>query len=458
MPNKNKSLKNKGLRQTGADHQAPFESRIARLTLIANLIPTLLLLATLWYFEVSIYLLAIVAVILLFLTLYSVSTVWSQAQFQFRSLHNLLEAIVHGDYSFRGVIADKQGAFGELIGTINELARTLQKQRRQSEESQLLVQKVVDQIDVAILAWDDEKKIHLINPAASTLLSRNKPSSEHSTITTLPDALNFTDEMRVGETQVKLLSFHGEQARYRLHLERFISEGGTHQLLFLTDISNILRREEKRAWRNLVRVLSHEINNSLTPLKSFSATLSRQIEQRESDDKLKGELLDGMSVIRNRTDSLVNFVKSYNEIAKLPEPNKQAIELSSLIEPQIKLFEQNPVSLRGDSLTLDVDASQIEQVLINLLKNAAEASEPGSPISIGWTSNDQQLTLTIEDQGIGIQSSDNLFTPYYTTKKEGSGIGLVLCQQIIEAHGGSLSLANSERGQGCVATITLPLH
>ena len=445
-------------RPTNKDQQTPFESRIARLTFIANIIPTVALIIALWIFDVSVYLLAIIAVTFLFLTLYSVSTVWSQAQYQFRSLHNLLDAIVHGDYSFRGVSGDRTGAFGELIGTINELARTLQRQRRQSEESQLLVQKVVDQIDVAIIAWDDKKRIHLINPAANTLLTPRSSRDDREPLTTLPAALEFTEAMRVGETQVKMLSFHGEQARFRLHLEKFIAEGGTHHLLFLTDVSNILRREEKRAWRNLVRVMSHEINNSLTPLKSFSSTLSRQIEQRETDEKLKTELLEGMNVISNRADSLTSFVRSYNEIAKLPEPNKQPTQLRELLSRLVQLFPNNPVSILGDEITLELDKSQIEQVLINLLKNAAEASDPGDPIAIDWKKADTQLILTIQDRGTGIQNPDNLFTPYYTTKSEGSGIGLVFCQQVVEAHDGSLSLANANEGEGSVASLSLPLN
>ena len=443
---------------TNKDQQTPFESRIARLTFIANIVPTAALIIALWVFDVSVYLLAIIAVTFLFLTLYSVSTVWSQAQYQFRSLHNLLDAIVHGDYSFRGVSGDRTGAFGELIGTINELARTLQRQRRQSEESQLLVQKVVDQIDVAIVAWDDKKHIHLINPAANTLLTSRSPKGDRDPVSTLPTTLEFTETMRVGETQVKMLSFHGEQARYRLHLEKFIAEGGTHHLLFLTDVSNILRREEKRAWRNLVRVMSHEINNSLTPLKSFSSTLSRQIEQRETDEKLKTELLEGMNVISSRADSLTNFVRSYNEIAKLPEPDKQATQLRELLLRLVQLFPNNPVSIPEEDISLHLDRSQIEQVLINLLKNAAEASEAGSPIAVDWEQSDEQLVLTIQDFGTGIQNPDNLFTPYYTTKSEGSGIGLVFCQQVAEAHGGSLSLENLEERKGCIATLVLPVH
>lgn len=442
---------------TSKDQQTPFESRIARLTFIANIIPTAALIIALWIFDVSVYLLAIIAVTFLFLTLYSVSTVWSQAQYQFRSLHNLLDAIVHGDYSFRGVSGDRTGAFGELIGTINDLARTLQRQRRQSEESQLLVQKVVDQIDVAIVAWDDKKHIHLINPAANTLLTPKSSQEDRELLSTLPATLEFTESMRVGETQVKMLAFHGEQARYRLHLEKFIAEGGTHHLLFLTDVSNILRREEKRAWRNLVRVMSHEINNSLTPLKSFSSTLSRQIEQRETDAKLKTELLEGMHVISSRADSLTNFVRSYNEIAKLPEPDKKPTELRELLLRLVQLFPNNPVTIPDEEMTLTLDKSQIEQVLINLLKNAAEASDVDDPIVVDWKQADAQLVLTIRDQGTGIQNPDNLFTPYYTTKNEGSGIGLVFCQQVVEAHGGSLILTNASDEEGSVASLSLPL-
>tara|TARA_R110001592_G_scaffold1277_4_gene7517 strand:- start:1433 stop:2800 length:1368 start_codon:yes stop_codon:yes gene_type:complete len=430
------------------------ERQLTLLTLLANLIPSSLVVFLLFYFEVSAYLIGIVVFLLLFLTLYCVSSVWRQSQYQFRSLHNLLEAIVQGDYSFRGSRRFGDSAFGALISTINDLANTLYKQRLKSEESQLLVKKVVDQIDVAIIAWDQRQTIQLINPAARRLL--NFPEDQLGKLL-LPPLLDFANELKVGETQVQELQFQEVRGRYRLHLERFITDGDTHNLLFLTNLSSILRLEERRAWRNLVRVLSHEINNSLSPLKSFSATLNTQIQKRETDAELKRELTEGMNIIGHRADSLAKFVQRYYEIAKLPEPDRKATDFQQCLAGLSKLFPGNEIRFEGKQVTLAIDQAQIEQVIINLIKNAVEAAASGSLVEVQWLAHGSALVVRVIDNGSGIQNIENIFTPFYTTKASGSGIGLVLCQQIVEAHDGDLSLANRQDGQGCVATIRLPL-
>ncbi|MDP3517592.1 MAG: ATP-binding protein [Pseudohongiella sp.] len=441
-----------------ADKSVQLENRLALFALAACLVPSLLLIAALAFFGVSVYLLGLVSVFLLFLVVYCVSTIWRQTQFQFRSLHNLLAAIVSGDYSFRGARKPGSGAFGELIATINELADTLQRQRLESEESQLLVQKVVDQIDVAIVAWDQTHHIRLTNPAARRLLQLAPSDLEPSDAPQLPAVLiEACATMSVGETSVKHLRLSQGTGRYRLHLEQFIVEGDTHFLLFITNISSILRVEERRAWRNLVRVLSHEINNSLSPLKSFSNTLMAQIEKRERDIQLKQELMEGLTVIGRRADSLANFVQNYHTIARLPEPEKKPCDIQLLMRSLSKLFPEACLVLDGEPCTVALDSSQFEQVLINLIKNAMEASGKQDEIVLRWRQEETRLMIRISDQGMGIQNPENLFTPYYSTKPGGSGIGLVFCQQVIEAHDGSLILQNRQQGQGCEVIISLPL-
>ncbi len=437
----------------------PVERQLAGLTLVANLLPSLFLLGVLWYVDTSAYILAILAVLLSFFTIYTVNAVWRLAEFQFKSIHNLLDAAVRGDYSFRGSSSKLAGPSGELMTTINDLADTMQRQRLQSEESQLLVQKVVDQIDVAIIAWDQANRIKLLNPAASQLLGMSlKLDIEVESQPSLPQVLLFANAMEVSETQVKDLSIGNQRGRFRLRLERFISEGDTNNLLFMTNVSSILRLEERRAWRNLVRVLSHEINNSLTPLKSFSNSLKTQIEKRETDPNLKQELLDGMSVIGKRADTLANFVRSYHKIAKLPEPSKAPANFRQLMEGLVKLFPDNDIELQGKALDVPLDSAQIEQVMINLIKNAAEASQENQAIEVAWQQEGQELTVYVRDNGEGIQNPENLFTPYYTTKPTGSGIGLVFCQQVVEAHEGYLSISNRPGTPGCEARFTLPLN
>lgn len=442
------------------------EDSITLITLLATLIPSALLVACLWMFGLSIYLISIVAIFLFFLLIYSIVTVRRRIQGQTRGLHNLIEAISIGDYSFRGLTQNNKGVYGDITAVINSLAQTLQRQRLQSEESQLLLKKVVDQIDVAIIAWNEREELQLINPAAKRIL-RAAETTHHETEpqsgSEIPESLNFVKEMKAGESVLKNLEFGNTRGQFRLFMERFISEGDTHSLLFLTNVSSILRHEEKRAWQNLVRVLSHEINNSLTPLKTLSETLTRQVIKREQDEQLKTEITDGMSIVSSRANALVEFVKSYQLVAKLPPPKKAPIHLSDLVKRVVGLFPDQNIVTEGEHLSIDVDATQFEQALINLVKNAVEANlsnaaeHPSEPIEISWATNAASLFLKIKDSGPGIQISDNLFTPFYTTKSEGSGIGLVLSKQVIEAHEGFLSLDNASHGSGCVATVQLPL-
>lgn len=447
----------KALKKQPHDNIELLESRLALLVLAATLTPSILLLFCLWYFSVSYFLVAILAVFLFFLIAYSVFTVIRQTQAHSRGIHSLLEAIVRGDYSFRGAAMPSGGPSSELVNTVNALAKRLQSQRLQSEESQLLVQKVVDQIDVAIIAWDQQHRVRMVNPAAKKLNVFKLAETDEQMSNPVTDELSaLTRDMKAGETQVKDIELLNHRGRYRLHLERFVSEGEIHHLLFMTNVSSILRHEEKRAWRNLVRVLSHEINNSLTPLKSFSATLETQIEKRETDPKLKTELLEGMRIIGSRAESLSNFVESYHQLARLPDPVKKPHDFSLLIQRVTKLFSGSSVLLTGSPVVLTIDSAQIEQVLINLIKNAEEANAETERIEVLWTEQEDNLIVTIRDYGCGIQNLENMFTPYYTTKTGGSGIGLVFCQQIVEAHEGYLSIQNRKDNSGCEVIMSLP--
>lgn len=440
-----------------SEKRVPIDRRLSRTTLVASVVPSVLSIFFLLLTDASLYIVGIVAILLGFLTVFAVSSVWRDTQYQFRSLHNLLDAVVNGDYSLRGANSIRDGAFGELIATINALANTMQRQRLQSEESQLLMLKVVDQIDVAIIAWNQNRQIQLINPAAKDLLGvHNKLDEQSGNFGSIPDSLIFAINMPTGTTDVKNITFEASQGRFRVHREHFISEGRTQSLLFITNVSNILRLEEQRAWRNLVRVLSHEINNSLTPLKSFSSTLIKQVELREQDAELKSELVEGMSVIGDRAESLRDFVQSYHKIAQLPEPDKKKTDISELMHRLAKLFPQTEIRLEGSKAVVEIDAAQIEQVVINLIKNSIEASSETDPVEIVWKIEGSQLQIQIVDSGEGILNPENLFTPYYTTKVSGSGIGLVFCQQVIEAHGGYMDVSNRLEHQGCVVKISLP--
>lgn len=444
------------------------ELQQALVTLAGNLIPSMLVLACLWYLQVSPYLWLLAAVLLGFLTLFTTFSIWRNASFQFRSLHNLLEAMVKGNYTLRGA-RGQGGSYDKLVTVINELADTLHKQRMQSEEKQLLLLKVIHQIDVAILAWDDSNRIQLMNPAAAALLNlpNEKPEEMHSdkAAVVLPLSIDFANSMPVGKAQLRDLEFGNNRGRYVLFKERFIADGNTRHLLFMTNIAGILREEEKKAWQNLIRVLSHEINNSLTPLNSLSRTLIKQVELREQDETLARELINGMSIIGKRAETLTNFLQNYKKLTSLPEPVLAPVEVKQLVTGVCTLFAGQGITISGAPVIVKMDAAQMEQVLINLIKNAVEANEsaaaievhPDSAIDITWYCAENQLKLLINDTGDGLASKENLFTPFYTTKSKGSGIGLSLCRQIVEAHRGQLVLNNRKDRPGCTVSIVLPL-
>jgi signal transduction histidine kinase len=245
-----------------------------------------------------------------------------------------------------------------------------------------------------------------------------------------------------------------------LRKTKFRQYGAPHTLLLLDDVSVPLQEEEQAAWKRLVRVLGHELSNSLAPIKSIAGSLLARVDRMSGD---KAELHDfrrGLSVVEGRADSLHRFVQSYRLLAQLPPPHRRTIRLGALLERVVLLEQRLPVQLDpGPPLELNADPDQLEQMFINLLANAVDASlSNGShPVHAAWVREESDLLVTIEDQGLGIANVDNLFVPFYTTKPTGSGVGLALAQQIARAHGGEITLVNREDGEGARATVRLPL-
>ncbi|WDE03842.1 GHKL domain-containing protein [Thalassomonas viridans] len=449
-----------------APKKLSFEAQLTRLSLTASLPLFCLLIPVMFYAGISIYLI-LLTILLSGLTLvYCHVKIHQKSAYQFRSLTNILEAMLQDDYSLRARSDHNHDALNELVKTINGLAQKLNRQRIETAESQLLLQTVINNIDVAIVALNDRQEIMLSNPASDKLLGltgdnpRAKPEL-------LPPAL--LESLQPGQSKVMPLTFGQRQGRYKVHMEAFRETGLQHRLLFLTDVSSLLRNEERNAWQSLVRVISHEINNSLAPIASISQTLTRLLTRQQLQEAHKENLLEGLSIISQRSQNLKNFVNSYKQIARLPEPDKKKTAVTALLDKITPLFQEQSLAITpGADIELLIDPVQMEQVLINLLKNAQEAmhgqqgdvgQEPQAPgkITISWQQENDLFILKITDEGTGISNPENLFVPFYTTKKQGSGIGLGLCRQILEMHQGKLSLDNRNDKTGCVAVIELPL-
>lgn len=349
----------------------------------------------------------------------------------------------------------RNGELAEMVELVNSLARRLSQQRSESVESQMLLNTVIDHIDVAIVAIDENNGICFYNPAAKKLFKLDKTNANQS----LPAQIEFAQAFSAGNHRVVELNLHGQQGRYNVHVEAYRDSGYQRKLLFITDVSTLLRSEERKAWRNLVRVISHEINNSLTPIASISQTLKRIIEKQQAEPGAQ-ELIEGLTIISERATGLGEFVKSYRQLSKLPDPKREWLPLRPFFERIKHLFEKMEIRLDCHAeLLVCMDPVQMEQVFINILKNAIESIDQAGVvglISIKCEFLDSVVRMTISDNGAGISNPDNLFVPFYSTKKHGSGIGLVLCRQIVETHKGHFSIVNRQECVGCQVVLELP--
>jgi two-component system, NtrC family, nitrogen regulation sensor histidine kinase NtrY len=367
---------------------------------------------------------------------------------------NLLGALREGDYSIRGTGAKPGSGLDLVMIEINALGDTLHRQRAEAIESTALLTSVMGAIDVAVFAFDMDDRLMLANPAAERLIGR--PAAQ--LIGRAADDLGL-DRCLTGDTP-RLLDqpFGPGSGRLELRRSSFRRDGKPHQLLVFADLSRALREEEQQAWQRIVRVLSHEINNSLTPIKSIAHSIKRMIA-RVPDVPRAAEIQDGLSLIETRSGSLGRFLRAYAQLARLPKPQTRPVRLLPLARRIAELENRLPVEVRArEDVEIAADPDQLEQLLINVIRNAVDATlETSGQVWIDWTRGDGSVRITIEDEGPGLPDTANLFVPFFTTKPSGSGIGLALSRQIAEAHGGSFTLENREE-RGCRAVLRLPLE
>jgi nitrogen fixation/metabolism regulation signal transduction histidine kinase len=366
---------------------------------------------------------------------------------------NLLGALHEGDYSIRGTGAKPGSAADLVMKEINSLGNTLQRQRSEAVESTALLSSVMGAIDVAVFAFDMNENIVLANPAAERLL--NKSSGD--IVGKSAGALRLHAYLS-GDTPRLVEGAFGAGTRLELRRSTFYRDGRPHQLLVFADLSRALREEQQLAWQRIVRVLSHEINNSLTPIKSIAHSIRRMIS-RIPDVPRAAEIQDGLNLIETRSGALGRFLRQYAQLAKLPKPQERPIQILPLARRIAELENRLPIGIRAEAdVQVEADPDQLEQLLINIVRNAVDATlETGGHVWIDWTRNDGFLQVTIEDEGPGLPDTSNLFVPFFTTKPQGSGIGLALSRQIAEAHGGTLALENRTPDKGCRAILRLPL-
>ncbi|MFP1730540.1 sensor histidine kinase [Lonsdalea quercina] len=428
------------------------ESLQQRLLIIASLPSSLTIIVLMIWNDYSGYLIALVALICLTLIGYCSLMTRQVLNFQLTTLTNLIEAITHNDFSLRGKRQKTDSELNGLIDMINKLASSMQKQRLHVKQQQYLVRKVLNNIDVAIVALNSDQEIAFVNETAVSLLGQPAKALKGLAL----NELSFRSLFELPANSVVEYQFPKRRGRYKIILEKYFEDGKKQQLLFITDVSQLLREEEYRAWRNLLRVMSHEINNTLTPIASLSQMLLSAVPDDGKEENQ--DLRDGLDIINERALNLKSFVDSYRKLTSLPLPQKAPHNIDSLIRKILTLFEHRQTHIIfSEDVVVSIDAVQIEQMLINILKNADEAmSSPEGAIYLSWRVIDNEFCLKILDEGCGIGNTENIFVPFYSVKKNGSGIGLMLSRQIVESHGGYFSLTNREDRPGCKVTIKFP--
>ena len=384
--------------------------------------------------------------------------------FPLQSLANLLEALREGDFSLRGRRWDERDAMGEVMREVNLLSSTLREQRLGALEATALLRRVMEEIDVAVFAFDEDRRVRLANRAAERLVAQpiERLIGQEANELGLAEALEGEPSRSF---RGRFPGDPGDPAAgggpWALRRSSFREGGRPLQLLVLADLSRALRQEERGVWQRIIRVLGHELNNSLTPVKSMAATLSSLLDKTPRPDDWESDVRRGLKVISERSEGLARFVGAYGQLARLPKPSKVAVDVGPWIERVAALETRLAVAVQeGPAISIDADPDQLDQLLINLTRNAADASLVNrGQVWVSWRlESEQTLEVLVEDEGPGISNPGNLFVPFFTTKPGGSGIGLALSRQIAEGHEGSLHLENRRDGPGCRAVLRLPLH
>jgi nitrogen fixation/metabolism regulation signal transduction histidine kinase len=387
--------------------------------------------------------------------LLAISYVRRAAAYPWRTMSSMIEAVRSGDYAVRARAGRAGDPVSEALTELNRLGDALRDRRLEALEVNSLLQTVLEQIDVALFAFDAGGRLQLVNPAGAQLLAEPAAALAGRGAT----ELGLRPLLEAGASSVKECVLPGGAGRWRVRHSTFREAGRPLELLVLSDLTRELREEELLAWQRLVRVLGHELNNSLTPIQSIARSLDTLVRNEAPPPDWRDDLLQGLAVIASRSDALARFVSSYARLARLPAPERHRIELEPLLRNVLGVFPDGRVELlAGTNVVIDADRDQIEQALINLLQNALDATGTlDGRITLGWRTAGRWVEIRVNDMGPGLANPANLFVPFFTTRAGGSGVGLVLCRKIAEGHGGTVTLENRSPGPGCSACLRLPL-
>lgn len=430
------------------------EGRVVLLAFAAGLPGSIIALIFIWLYDHSARDQWTLTIVIIGAWLGFAFAVRERVAFPLQTISNLLGALREGDYSVRGRSPRPDDALGEVMREINSLGSTLREQRLGAMEATMLLRTVMREIDVAIFAFDERNRLRLVNGAGERLLDQPPERLLGQTAA----ELRLESCLEGPEQSTFQAVFPGGAGRWGARRTRIRERGLPLELVVISDLTQALSEQELQAWQRLVRVLGHELNNSLAPIKSIAGSLVSLLARESLPDDWRDDMRRGLNVITSRSESLSRFIGAYARLAKLPRPQLQPLDVADSVGRAVSFETRLPVEVvKGAPMTVQGDPDQLEQVLINLLRNAADASlATNGKVCIGWQRDGAMLEIWIKDEGAGLSNTANLFVPFFTTKPGGSGIGLVLSRQIAEGHGGALMLENRTDGPGCVARLRLP--
>src|SRR5918994_5130970 len=299
-----------------------------------------------------------------------------------QTISNLLAALREGDYSIRARGASADDALGLALLEVNALSETLRGQRLRELEATALLRRVIEEIDVAVFAFDGDRRLRLVNRGGERLLGQ--PSER--LIGRPSDTLGLSDWLTGESPRSFDATFPGGAGRWEVRSGTFRQEGLPHQLLVISDLSRVLRAEERSAWQRLVRVLGHEINNSLAPIKSIAGSLRSLAARPARPTDWENDLRSGLEVIEGRSEALGRFMGAYARLARLPQPTLRPVEVATWLRRGVGVGTRLAVRVKGGPVvSVTADGDQLDQLLINLVRNAADAAlETGGGVEGGW--------------------------------------------------------------------------
>lgn len=434
----------------------PYERKIVVIALAATSPLAVLALLLVAYGRFDLWVIATVIAVVAGSVLVATAVLHESLVHPLRTISNLVAAVREEDYALRGRDAVSDDVLGEIIVELNSLADAMRERKLATLEAAALVRIVLNEIDAAVFTFDAESRLELVNRAGERLLD----DRAERLIGRTAEELGIRDLFEIETPSTIERTFGATTARWSVRPSAVRSRGRSHRMVVVADITRSLRQEEVGAWQRIVRVLGHELNNSLGPIRSIASTIAATLSRDALPESWKSDVQRGIGVIERRSDALTRFMRDYAKLARLPEPNRRRVSLRPLIERCAAIENRMRIEIvPGPETELFADEDQLEQLLINLLSNAVDASlETGGGVTMTWHRVNGAVELSVLDEGRGLHSTANLFVPFFTTKPHGSGIGLVLSRQIAEAHGGTLLLRNRGDRGGCEALLRLDVY